>query len=93
MKYHEKGSLDLQTQDVSVPLRGYGFEIDTYSVVDLEDLGVSVPLRGYGFEIVGFIPDNTVISKMFPSPYGDMVLKFFAVYDDAGRLVDRNHIR
>ena len=36
---------------VSVPLRGYGFEI--WQVVDLGGFsnGVSVPLRGYGFEI------------------------------------------
>ena len=35
---------------VSVPLRGYGFEILALDETDVL-LSVSVPLRGYGFEI------------------------------------------
>ena len=38
---------------------------------------VSVPLRGYGFEIVAILR-NAGDRAMFPSPYGDMVLKFDA---------------
>ena len=38
---------------VSVPLRGYGFEIGIYTGgSDSRRDGVSVPLRGYGFEIL-----------------------------------------
>ena len=40
-------------EDVSVPLRGYGFEITEVAIL-LDDAvnKVSVPLRGYGFEII-----------------------------------------
>ena len=36
---------------VSVPLRGYGFEIREKLLVNRFSKIVSVPLRGYGFEI------------------------------------------
>ena len=38
---------------VSVPLRGYGFEIPSFIsiIIGAGAEGVSVPLRGYGFEI------------------------------------------
>ena len=36
---------------------------------------VSVPLRGYGFEIKNDLPEYYK-STVFPSPYGDMVLKY-----------------
>ena len=36
---------------VSVPLRGYGFEIIIDAPVSADRKNVSVPLRGYGFEI------------------------------------------
>ena len=36
----------------------------------------SVPLRGYGFEISSKKIKVEVLGKMFPSPCGDMVLKF-----------------
>ena len=35
----------------------------------------SVPLRGYGFEIAADRDDLLVPGPLFPSPYGDMVLK------------------
>ena len=35
----------------------------------------SVPLRGYGFEIVEEVYTVRPGDTMFPSPYGDMVLK------------------
>ena len=61
-------------QQVSVPLRGYGFEMLPSRLEEGERLRVSVPLRGYGFEIF-----NTTIASeddvKFPSPCGDMVLK------------------
>ena len=37
---------------VSVPLRGYGFEIPLYILLRIIFNNVSVPLRGYGFEIM-----------------------------------------
>ena len=36
---------------VSVPLRGYGFEMLNHLYREVRNLNVSVPLRGYGFEI------------------------------------------
>ena len=36
---------------------------------------VSVPLRGYGFEIMKKLMNEEIVAA-FPSPYGDMVLKF-----------------
>ena len=39
---------------VSVPLRGYGFEMAISTAEDEGDRDVSVPLRGYGFEISVF---------------------------------------
>ena len=59
---------------VSVPLRGYGFEIKVKAAVVDNNEKVSVPLRGYGFEIKRMDAFNSN-SFMFPSPYGDMVLK------------------
>ena len=61
---------------VSVPLRGYGFEIARILLWKRSRWSVSVPLRGYGFEIVNATSPNTFKWKWFPSPYGDMVLKF-----------------
>ena len=43
-------STDGILDSVSVPLRGYGFEI-IGAMDELVNTGVSVPLRGYGFEI------------------------------------------
>ena len=64
------------SKSVSVPLRGYGFEILTKkrSFGGTTEI-VSVPLRGYGFEI-SIKEAFAVAAQSFPSPYGDMVLKF-----------------
>ena len=59
---------------VSVPLRGYGFEISTH-VILLSSNSVSVPLRGYGFEMIMWIIGTLLVIRKFPSPCGDMVLK------------------
>ena len=61
------------SEAVSVPLRGYGFEMIEMSSVAMA-FYVSVPLRGYGFEI---LISNACERRMrkFPSPCGDMVLK------------------
>ena len=59
---------------VSVPLRGYGFEI-RWSALFATLEKVSVPLRGYGFEIADEIKVWELLWE-FPSPCGDMVLKF-----------------
>ena len=52
-------STQLLNLRVSVPLRGYGFEMAISTAEDEGDRDVSVPLRGYGFEIImcidGFI--------------------------------------
>ncbi len=64
---------------VSVPLRGYGFEIpQKRNCCASKKLSVSVPLRGYGFEIFkkSVLPPK---DKLFPSPYGDMVLKLLEI--------------
>ena len=69
----QKGAREAGT--VSVPLRGYGFEItrrQTSQAVFAQK--VSVPLRGYGFEMMKCYPDGSYRGQ-FPSPYGDMVLK------------------
>ena len=62
---------------VSVPLRGYGFEIVQIGFRRRIYNEVSVPLRGYGFEILaaGVLKESN--REGFPSPYGDMVLKFY----------------
>ena len=59
---------------VSVPLRGYGFEMTIRLSESVTEVGVSVPLRGYGFEILvtNLFP---LTLQRFPSPCGDMVLK------------------
>ena len=61
---------------VSVPLRGYGFEMlaDSRFYGGIYH-GVSVPLRGYGFEMLKDFYYLTNDDVWFPSPYGDMVLK------------------
>ena len=60
---------------VSVPLRGCGFEISPTSDETLKREFVSVPLRGCGFEIgIRGAPSSDI--QVFPSPYGDVVLKF-----------------
>ena len=48
--------MDVHAENVSVPLRGYGFEIMA-KVVKKTVIVVSVPLRGYGFEMIA---DGTV---------------------------------
>ena len=58
---------------VSVPLRGYGFEMKKIRLLVLGRL-VSVPLRGYGFEMNEKELETLKVS-LFPSPCGDMVLK------------------
>ena len=51
MKFSTTNRLSrLRKKIVSVPLRGYGFEMGT-KLIDRELSWVSVPLRGYGFEI------------------------------------------
>ena len=40
------------------------------------DCEVSVPLRGYGFEIRCTQSEKLLFMLLFPSPCGDMVLKF-----------------
>ena len=40
-----------EEEEVSVPLRGYGFEITGFEPATHGLEIVSVPLRGYGFEI------------------------------------------
>ena len=47
------------------------------------ELIVSVPLRGYGFEMVDAQAWKNGETKGFPSPYGDMVLKFYGGDGDA----------
>ena len=59
---------------VSVPLRGYGFEI-SFNVCRETSVTVSVPLRGYGFEILFTAVWTRLTRSVFPSPCGDMVLK------------------
>ena len=60
---------------VSVPLRGYGFEIRLNPKIGgAGGATVSVPLRGYGFEIYDEDDDYDPVEE-FPSPCGDMVLK------------------
>ena len=44
-------TVSLYNFKVSVPLRGYGFEIIIDAPVSADRKNVSVPLRGYGFEI------------------------------------------
>ena len=58
---------------VSVPLRGYGFEIILLEPTRKLSIIVSVPLRGYGFEILCCVCLDSLV--LFPSPCGDMVLK------------------
>ena len=61
---------------VSVPLRGYGFEICSSRTVWDHREPVSVPLRGCGFEI-NFSQRRARNSRaQFPSPCGDVVLKY-----------------
>ena len=68
---------------VSVPLRGYGFEISLrYSSRRACWSLVSVPLRGYGFEIMKDPIKVVAALVLFPSPYGDMVLKLFMNLND-----------
>ena len=70
--YHADYQCDTPHQ-VSVPLRGYGFEscgIRGWAHPRL----VSVPLRGYGFEITFWCTMHRR-KRLFPSPCGDMVLK------------------
>ena len=57
-------------------MRGYGFEIEMNNMNNLPINKVSVPLRGYGFEIVVEVQYSYVDARAFPSPCGDMVLKF-----------------
>ena len=97
-RYHATSSCHI----VSVPLRGYGFEIRKRNPKRKSlTAKVSVPLRGYGFEMrvaaiargkekKGFrplagiwfwnLPFIMKLNKafMFPSPCGDMVLKWFS---------------
>ena len=60
---------------VSVPLRGCLFEIRSYLQSIYEKCKVSVPLRGCLFEIRCATTEESV-RKMFPSPYGDVCLKY-----------------
>ena len=52
LKYVSDGVWGVGTPCVSVPLRGYGFEIITLRSYTGWHALVSVPLRGYGFEIL-----------------------------------------
>ena len=49
---------------VSVPLRGYGFEMLTKIMV-IRELDVSVPLRGYGFEMSDKFEDKAAKQEGF----------------------------
>ena len=60
--------------EVSVPLRGYGFEMLGIWLCEVTPV-VSVPLRGYGFEMGKFVTKDMPFA-VFPSPCGDMVLKY-----------------
>ena len=61
---------------VSVPLRGCGFEIMVKIILNAASrLIVSVPLRGCGFEMIEIVKSYGEYEK-FPSPCGDVVLKF-----------------
>ena len=64
----------------SVPLRGCGFKISSMKMLmalTSRACIVSVPLRGCGFKII--CPKSFTLSfSAFPSPCGDVVLKFFA---------------
>ena len=51
--------------EVSVPLRGYGFEIAQTGLRMSGDCPVSVPLRGYGFEIINIRASIVVIPNSF----------------------------
>ena len=61
---------------VSVPLRGYGFEMMSRQPF-LFFRTVSVPLRGYGPEITRDGVKRRSGAPLFPSPYGDIVLKLY----------------
>ena len=61
---------------VSVPLRGCGFEIPKDAPLSTSLITVSVPLRGCGFEIINLSDALSVDTDKFPSPCGDVVLKF-----------------
>ena len=45
------------TATVSVPLRGYGFEMRGRERNSFAVMSVSVPLRGYGFEIMNAVTE------------------------------------
>ena len=61
---------------VSVPLRGCGFEIDQKCKHLHHPQRVSVPLRGCGFEMICLAELMARMPKGFPSPCGDVVLKW-----------------
>ena len=67
---------------VSVPLRGYGFEIFIMEMHNNVPV-VSVPLRGYGFEIL-LPPLEPVGHFGFPSPWGFLLLSFPRLYGGSG---------
>ena len=51
LKYEDITWMELFQNSVSVPLRGYGFEMGALYSFRRKGLLVSVPLRGYGFEM------------------------------------------
>ena len=51
--------------NVSVPLRGYGFEICAMMAVCRLLVIVSVPLRGYGFEMIKAVERSFSIERCF----------------------------
>ena len=57
-------SLERTFSQVSVPLRGYGFEI-MFGMVVMSLPMVSVPLRGYGFEMITWTTDSTLWTTCF----------------------------
>ena len=75
LKYRTLRTYRRVHHEVSVPLRGCGFEILPPSCLEqYASTSVSVPLRGCGFEIFYRTRDLLARSK-FPSPCGDVVLK------------------
>ena len=77
LKWLERRFLSASARRVSVPLRGCGFEMLHDMTGDNGlTVHVSVPLRGCGFEIDAGCHIVKVHVIEFPSPCGDVVLKF-----------------
>ena len=76
LKKHKKnkGRLPLVC---AVPLRGYGFEIETYMSL-CKNIGKEFPspCGDVVLKLKVLILSIVALAHLFPSPYGDVVLKF-----------------